>query len=208
MDVVTIKHSMSDTESIPDLYRPELNSANNSTFNHQFSSFFSAVNKEGLSHEQFITAVKAVFQSRGLSTSVQMSEQSWPAGFNEQTNSLTIHPAFFEICQVNQDCRLFGATEVFDRVIHAQLQHESDQGPTSQGISNTGGQELLALVQIKAAKQDAILKQQRGSESGKPHQDEQIIDPTSAWNIASPRFGSEARCSDAFEAALGAYFTK
>lgn len=208
MDAVTLKHSMSETDSIPDLYRAELNSSNNSVFNQQFSGFHRAVNQVGLTQSQFLDATRDIFKSRGLSTQVQMSELSWPASFDENRNILTVHPDFFEICQRNAESRLFGATEVFDRVIHAQLHHELHSGSATSNISNTGGQELLALVQIKAAKQEAILIQQRGTESGVPASDQEIIDPTSAWNIACPRFGSESRSVEAFEKALSDYFTK
>lgn len=208
IDSIELKHSLSETDSIPDLYRPELNSSNNPVFNRQFSEFYKSVNKEGLTRSQFIDATRSIFKSRGMSNQVEMSDSKWPAGFDENTKLLTIHPAFFEIGQNNSDSRLFCATEVFDRIIYAQLHHEFESGSVSGNISNTGGDELLALVQIKAAKQEAILKQQLGTESGMEVSDDEIIDPTSAWNIASPRYGFENKCVQAFEQALSAYFVK
>jgi hypothetical protein len=208
IDSIELKHSLSEADSVPDLYRAELNSSNNQVFNRQFSVFYNAVNKEGVSSSHFINQISGVLKSRGLSTHVQLSDLMWPAGFDENNNTLTVHPDFFKIGQSNQDCRLFCATEVFDRVIYAQLHHEFESGSAAGNVSNTGGDELLALVQIKAAKQEAILKQQLGTESGRADSYEEIIDPTSAWNIASPRYGFEGKCTQAFEQALNAYFIK
>lgn len=185
------------------LYRAEISPVSLPRLNQQFAELWAGVSKSQLDVNQLLSAINALPELRGAGVKAQLSNSRWPAAFQPDQNNLVIHPELLRSTGQEPLARLYALTEIFDQVIYAQL-HIQKHSPEVPGILPLSGEEeLAALLAIKAKKQEALRSALTGRlDSDKQSEQPVLVDPMSAWLLASPRYGLESECVKAFERAV------
>lgn len=185
------------------LYRADISPANLPRLNQQFADLWACASKSPFQVDELLSSINALPELRRAGIKAQLSDSRWPAAFQPEQNNLLIHPELLRHASQAPLARLYALTEVFDQVIYAQL-HSQWQAPDSPGVlPESGVGDLPAMLAIKAKKQQALQSATTGrldaeSQSAQPL----LVDPMSAWLLASPRYGLESECVRAFERAV------
>lgn len=183
------------------LYRADISPANLPRLNQQFANLWACVSSNSFKINQLLAAIKQLPEFCNAGARVRLDGDCWPAEFRPDTNELLLHPELLTSAGQNPQAKLYGLTEIFDRLIYAQM-HWQHQEPASPGILPASGvADLPALLAIKAKKQNqfraAMSAVQGQGES--PTAQPLLVDPMTAWLLASPRYGLESECAKAFE---------
>lgn len=182
------------------LYRADISPANLPRLNQQFADLWACVSKSPFQVNELLSSINALPELRNAGVKAQLSDSRWPAAFQPEQNNLLIHPELLRYSSNAPLARLYALTEVFDQVIYAQL-HSQRKASESPGIlPESALNDLDALIAIKAKKQDALQSAMTGRLDGESQTAQPIlVDPMSAWLLASPRYGLESECVRAFE---------
>lgn len=171
------------------VYLPENSAARNPVLNQQFAHFLGIARKSSLDSETIISFLKAQPYLKENGVNVIVHPSRWPAAYQPATNNIVINPDLLRLGKSNPEAMAFATTEIFDQVIYAQLYAQA-KNPDAIGIVCPPTPDALGrLIDIKADKQDAIKVSVMGSvddsaDGGAPRM---LIDPYSAWLLASPQ---------------------
>ncbi|MCQ8897423.1 hypothetical protein NQT62_13355 [Limnobacter humi] len=182
------------------LYSEAINPASNPRLNQQFVALAQVLSSaKGLDGElqQLLESMSA---NPAKPLLVCIDRACWPAAYQPAERKLVIHPDLIRIAQDSPPARLYAAAEIFDQVIYATLHAQSTDSSASMVFQGVGTDVLKTLVRIKEKKQT---QQQTGLSNAQSDQPSEanaplLIDPTSAWHLACPRYGDESHCVRAF----------
>lgn len=204
---VSIGSDENDPTRVHPIYLPENSVARNAGLHQQFSGLLEFAKRESLDPVATVRYLKEQSYLKNNEVDVIVHPGRWPAAFQPEMNNIVINPDLLELGKTNAKTLAFAVTEIFDQIIYAQLYSQAVRinanrivpPPT---LENPDG--LDRLIQIKAAKQDAIKVAMTGSVDNTtenvPRQI--VVDPYSAWVIASPLHVVEANAVDAFSEAV------
>lgn len=191
------------------LYRDEINPINLVRLNQQFNALWHCVSSNSFKIKQLLSAIRQLPEFRNAGATVRLDDDCWPAEFRPDTNELLLHRDLLTYAGQNPQAKLYGLTEIFDRLIYAQM-HWQHQEPGSPGILPASGvADLPALLAIKAKKQNLFrAAMSTGHGQGEsPAAQPILVDPMTAWLLASPRYGLESECAKAFEQSVMQIFS-
>lgn len=189
-------------EPIHPAYVEGNSAAHNKVLEQQFTDLLVHAQKSRLDVSNLLIYLKNQPYLKSCEVDVIVDTSRWPVAFQPLLNNIVINPHLLSLGRSSQDALIYVVTEIFDQVIYAQLHARAD-GFQLDWIP----QDLLTrLIKIKAAKQDAINVALMG---GIDQEDELaeppiVIDPYSAWHLASPRHITESRALEAFQKAMQA----
>jgi hypothetical protein len=190
------------------IYLPQNSVARNPVLHQQFLGFLEFAKKELLNPDATVAFLKEETYLKSNGVNVVVHPSRWPAAFQPEMNNLVINPELLELGQTNPDTLVFAVTEIFDQIIYAQLHSQSVDSHAIRIVpppTPDNPDSLERLINIKAAKQDAIKAAVMGSTdttAASATARQIVIDPYSAWHIAAPLHGVEAKAVDAFSKAM------
>lgn len=189
------------------IYLFENSVARNPVIHEQFMNFLEFAKKESLNAEATVAYLKNQTSLKSNNVDVIVHPGRWPAAFQPEMNNLVIHPELLELGKTNSDTLAFAVTEIFDQIIYAQLYSQSVDSHAIRIVPPATPQNpdgLERLIDIKAAKQDAIKVAAMGSIDTTADNSPRkvVVDPYSAWLIAAPLHVIEAQAVNAFSQAM------
>jgi hypothetical protein len=178
--------------------------SDNSHLNQQFLGLLRVVREKGMDAQAIQHFIMEEPFAKESKLDVQFNSSRWPAAYQPDRSNLIINPSLLGIGKNDALCAVYAVTEIFDQLIYAQLHLQSKSNDCKRGIYPNATKDVLdRLLKIKADKQEDIKASVMGvlpdaQDAG------DIVDPYSAWLIASPRYASETDCVKAFEQAVSA----
>lgn len=203
----TIGSASLSTQPSDSIYSPHNSIVHNHLLSRQFNDFQCKCRGECFSGPEIVQYLNAQAYLKNCNVTVIVNTSRWPVAFQPATNNIVINPHLLSIASENANAKLFALTEIFDQVIYAQLHAEAHGTKYPSVLPEANVWMLGHLLDVKRAKQDVIKIAAMGSVDETEHAEPlaMVVDPYSAWLLASPAFVPEPVARDAFQRASENY---